>query len=295
VPYYIGRAEAIDLYAPDDPDVDEAHVFQGDVFAPSLQLMAPRPGGAADWVLTAAIVVSHDCEFTKAKRRPEHPILVAPLHELGSFPADQQRLIRENRYRYLLHLPEEDPLDREFAVDLRLMQPVAGADVRDALYLATLNSSLRQALRAKVVVRDAGADTGVKLDFFLIADAAQSSERSKLAILGAGISRIEPPMIPFVLPRIAVVARLLVEEGDTNEHEITLRWLRPTGEPAAPSIVTSFSAPKPERELMPAEEHAINIVAETQLALAEEGPYTVELDLDGQPAARKVIPVGVAG
>lgn len=152
MPLYIGRDEAVRLYAPDDPDVDTSHVFQGDIFQPSLQLLKPpRPGGAAEWILTAAIVISHECEYTKAKRRPGHPMLVAPLHELVSFTTDQQHLIRENRFRYLLHLPEEDPLDREYAADLRLIQPVAGADLADAPYWTSIGPELKRALWAKVV------------------------------------------------------------------------------------------------------------------------------------------------
>jgi hypothetical protein len=55
--------------------------------------------------------------------------------------------------------------------------------------------------------------------------------------------------------------------------------------------MTSFTIGKPEPSLLPGEEHAINVVAETQLSLPESGAYVLELDIGGKPAARKVIPV----
>lgn len=152
------RAEAVAAYADDDPAVGEDHVFQGDIFH-SQRLMTPARGGAADWPVTAAIVMSHHCEWTKAKasfaRGEDWPILWAPLHELEtSFDAGEQGLIRGGRFRYFLHLPAVGPIDRELVVDLRLIQPVAASELRDAAdeyYWASLDPPTLEALRAKLV------------------------------------------------------------------------------------------------------------------------------------------------
>lgn len=151
MPLYIGRAEAVALYAEEDDDVDESHVFQGDLFSPWLELAKPMLGNKIEPVVTAAIVISHHCEFTKAKRRPEHPILVAPLHELADFPG-QEKQIANNDFRYLLHLPADGPVATDFVADFRLIQPVAGGDLSDgAPYLATCGPELHRALQAKVI------------------------------------------------------------------------------------------------------------------------------------------------
>lgn len=152
MPAYITREEAVGLFAEGDESVDASHVFQGDIYHKTLELMAPRPGGKHDWPLAPAIVVSHDCEWTKAQRRiMQHAMLVAPLRELSAFPADQRPLVREGRVRYLFFLPHEDPLDDEYVADLRLIQPVAAADLRDAALWTSLGREFRAALRAKLV------------------------------------------------------------------------------------------------------------------------------------------------
>jgi hypothetical protein len=149
---YISRDEAVALFAADDDDVDETHVFQGDIYPRTLELMAPRPGGSPDWPLSPAIVVSHDCEWTKAKRRIlEYVILLAPLRELSAFPQDQRPLVRNGRIAYLHFLPHEAPLDAEYAADLRLIQPVSAADLQDTAVWTCSGADLRVALRAKIV------------------------------------------------------------------------------------------------------------------------------------------------
>jgi hypothetical protein len=152
VPAYVTREEAVRLFAEGDDSVDVTHVFQGDVYAKTLELMLPRPGGKADWPLAPAIVVSHDCEWTKARRRiMEYAVLVAPLRELSVFPSDQRPLVRDGRIAYLFFLPHEDPLDDEYVADLRLIQPVSAADLRDAPVWTSCGPELRAGLRAKVV------------------------------------------------------------------------------------------------------------------------------------------------
>ncbi len=145
---YISRADAVAAFAASDDDVDESHIFQGDIFH-SVTFVAP---GHDDTVLAPGIVLSHDCEYTKARRRPtEYPLIVAPLRELAAFPKDQAELIRSNRLRYLLHLPIEGPVETEQAADLRLMQPVLAAELQQYQYLTSASETLKRRIRAKVV------------------------------------------------------------------------------------------------------------------------------------------------
>lgn len=147
MPLYIGRAEAVRLFAADDPGVDESHIFQGDVFH-SVEFRVP---GKPETVLGQGIVASHDCEYTKAKGRPhELPLLVAPVRELRSFPGDQATLIRRNRLRNALFLPHEPPLDDEYMADLRLLQPILTFDLQNYQYITSASPELKRRLQAKL-------------------------------------------------------------------------------------------------------------------------------------------------
>jgi hypothetical protein len=159
LPHYVGRAEAVALYAEGDPGVGVDHVFQGDIFH-SLELYTPTARVTEDqFPLSAAIVVSHHCEWTKARKKIEEgndwPVLLAPLHELErDFDRNEQGLIRDNRFRYYLYLPANEPtMDREHAVDLRLIQPFSALSLsRSAQYYwCGLGEDLLAGLRAKVV------------------------------------------------------------------------------------------------------------------------------------------------
>jgi hypothetical protein len=130
----------------------------------------------------------------------------------------------------------------------------------------------------------------MKLDFVLIADAAQVGERAKLAILGGGITRIEPPTMPFLLPRIAVILRLLMEDADLNiGHDVEFRWIRPTGETIGPPLKSVFTLEK--QQTHPGEEQAIVLVAESGLLLQESGTHLLEVYVDGQPVSRRPIAI----
>ena len=150
---YITKAQALELYD-HDTEADDKHVFQGDVFS-DLSLFVPRAGGAAEWVLTTAVVVSHHCEWTKAKkaiaRGDDWPILVAPMHVMADAYTEWERQrIGEGGFRSLLHFPVEGLVTADYAADLRLLQPFSARDLLEAEYLATADQDLNAALRAKV-------------------------------------------------------------------------------------------------------------------------------------------------
>lgn len=144
---YISREEAADLF-----DGTPSDFFQGDILE-ALTLMTPRPGGSLDTLVANAVVLSHDCEYTKADARGfEYPIQVAPLRRLSAFSAGgQDGHIRANRFRQIMYLPAHDPLDDEYAIDLRLSQPLLAQEVVEAAHWATLGPELRFVLQAKIV------------------------------------------------------------------------------------------------------------------------------------------------
>jgi hypothetical protein len=112
-------------------------------------------------------------------------------------------------------------------------------------------------------------------------------EGAKLSLLGAGITRITPPALPYDLPRIAVVVRFLVDDDDWGTtHQLALRWTRPDGGELVPTLRATFGA---GTEQPPGgEEHAIVLVAEIgPLHFEHPGPHTLELYLDEDILARR--------
>lgn len=78
-----------------------------------------------------ALVVTHDCEWTKFVqygKAPDYPFAIAPLRKLSAFhDPDKPGLlgtIEGNRVRYLFPLPKQEPLDDAYVADLRLIQPI---------------------------------------------------------------------------------------------------------------------------------------------------------------------------
>lgn len=119
--------------------------------------MRPRRGGASDFPVAPAIVLSHDCEFTKVgKWGIQYPLIVAPLRRLAQFDGGQGELgnIRGNRVRFLFHLPPGGlELDDEYTADLTLMQPLTAAELIDARhnYVTSIGEDLKTALQYVLV------------------------------------------------------------------------------------------------------------------------------------------------
>ncbi|HZS31736.1 MAG TPA: hypothetical protein VFA37_10800 [Gaiellaceae bacterium] len=146
---YIGRAEAVALWAEGDPDVDESHVFQGDLFH-SVNFYVPHKD---ETVLYEGIIVSYDCEYTKARLRPDKaPLSIAPVRAISAFSEEHAAYIRDGQVASALYLPAHDGiLDVESMVDFRLLQPIVPNQLAGYQYVATLGPELRNALQAKLV------------------------------------------------------------------------------------------------------------------------------------------------
>jgi hypothetical protein len=134
----------------------------------------------------------------------------------------------------------------------------------------------------------------MRLDFLLLADAAEVGEAGKVSILGGGITRITPPGLPFVLPRISAVIRFVLESADFGtRHEVRLRLTEPGGKQIGSEMASLFAVEQ-KQKAHAGEEEALVIVADMSLIrLEKQGQYLLELFLDQKRVARKTLAVQV--
>lgn len=113
-------------------------------------MLRPNPGGSRDFPVSPAMVLSDDCEDTKAKKwGDDYYFVVAPLRELAQFDTGHGELgnIRAQSVRALFHLPVGGPLDREWVVDLRLTQPFTYAELVGSALWTSVGPPLKSALK----------------------------------------------------------------------------------------------------------------------------------------------------
>ena len=139
---YVTREQAATLF-----DGTAEHIYQGDIFQ-SLELIVPRAGGMLEPIITHAMVISHDCEFTKIADNVNKPLLVAPLRELDTF--SQKPQIIAGQAHALWALPAEPPLDDEYGVDFRLIQPIAVGQLKDAEHWTCLGAKAKLSMQARL-------------------------------------------------------------------------------------------------------------------------------------------------
>ena len=118
--------------------------------------MMPRAsGGYRDYDPAPVMVVSHDCEWTKVERHgTQYPLLIAPLRLLAAFtePAGIQGHIRGGRVRYLFSLPHEEPIDDDYVVDLRLIQPITAAELLSEDLWTSVGDGIKLPLQGKLLI-----------------------------------------------------------------------------------------------------------------------------------------------
>lgn len=123
------------------------HIYQGDLFE-SLSFMVPMADGHWEEKLWDLIVLSHDCEYTKIAEKPSRPLLVAPVRHLSDYQQRKAILAGENYSVWAL--PAERPLEDEYVVDFRLIQPMAVGHLQGAKRWICLGEDLRRELAARV-------------------------------------------------------------------------------------------------------------------------------------------------
>jgi hypothetical protein len=117
--------------------------------------MKPVTDGSREFPVASAVVVSHDCEFTKIRRWGlGYRLLVAPLREVAQFETGQGEVgtIRKGGVRFLFYLPVGGPMDAEFAADLTAIQPLTAAELLDADLWTCLGPGLKPALQGALAV-----------------------------------------------------------------------------------------------------------------------------------------------
>lgn len=134
----------------------------------------------------------------------------------------------------------------------------------------------------------------MRLDFLILADAAEVGDRGKVSILGGAITRVTPPELPFRLPHVCAVVRLAADAEDRGvTHEASFRWLSPGGQQIGPTLRNEFTISG--EETLGGEEHGVMVVVEmVMLPLTEEGPHRFQFLLDGEVLAVRQIAVAVA-
>lgn len=140
---YLERPEADSEYGG-----QTGHIYQGHLFQ-AVEFMVPHADGTWGDKIWDAIVVSHDCEYTKIAEKPTKPLLIAPVRLLSDY--QQREQILEGGAYGLWALRQEGPLgDDAYVVDFRLIQPIAVQQLQDAKHWTCLGPELREQLAVRL-------------------------------------------------------------------------------------------------------------------------------------------------
>jgi hypothetical protein len=131
----------------------------------------------------------------------------------------------------------------------------------------------------------------VRLDTFLLADAAAATPDGKLYIHGGGITRLTTSALPL-LATLAVVVRFQMEPKDfRTDHTFSLSLSDPDGSVVLPPVPIEF--PKQTRPQLPKGEEtflqvALNLGAVT---FSRAGAYKLKFAADGHTVRQMTLPV----
>jgi hypothetical protein len=123
----------------------------------------------------------------------------------------------------------------------------------------------------------------MRIDTFLLADAA-SGAGGKLFIHGGGISRVNAPAFPFVLPQLALAARFVLDEADYGQsHRFEALVRDPTNTQIFAMKPVEFEIPPPPSSHFEGEEHALQFALNmSPLTFEDAGIYRFELRVNGE-------------
>ena len=116
----------------------------------------------------------------------------------------------------------------------------------------------------------------------VLCDAATQDSSSKLNILGA-FDTIYAPQLPAMHLQCAVALRITFQPGDEGTRQLSLNFVNADGRSIMPAV-----PPIPIEVALPEEAHFVTrnfVVNIQQLQFAEAGAYSVDVRIDGQPAA----------
>jgi hypothetical protein len=124
----------------------------------------------------------------------------------------------------------------------------------------------------------------MKLEVFLLADSAETVDRGKVSIEGAGITRVTSDVMPFVVTRLAAVARFVFarDEERTAPYSVRVRWVRPDGSGLHSPPVQVRPREYQEVPVAHDEERGFfYIVQMRDVSFPEPGLYRMEVLVDG--------------
>jgi hypothetical protein len=127
----------------------------------------------------------------------------------------------------------------------------------------------------------------VKVDFFILADAASAAE-GKLYLHGGAITRLNLASLPAAVT-LAGAVRLLVDESDPTKppQRFGVEWHRPDGTLLGPALEAE-TPPEPQQEgLREGEERGLLVILTFALVIDAYGPHEVRVTLDGEHAAER--------
>lgn len=135
----------------------------------------------------------------------------------------------------------------------------------------------------------------MKFDTIILADAANESQ-GKLNLLGAGITRINAPMIPWTQPQLVVIVRAFFAAEDLEkDHEIKLELLGPDGTAILPPLSGAVTPSDLGPILEVGVEGEINALQANfgihGILFARAGLHHFVVELDGEEVARHPLPV----
>jgi hypothetical protein len=121
----------------------------------------------------------------------------------------------------------------------------------------------------------------MKLNYVILADAAETASNGKFSLLGGGVETIFAPAFPTIRSGLAMVAKLLASASETEqEHDFHIEITGPNEFHAPLGDVRFTVIP---RSGASDEGTPINLIINMQILLfPEPGPYMLHFSVDNQ-------------
>ena len=132
----------------------------------------------------------------------------------------------------------------------------------------------------------------MRLDTFLLADAATAPPDGKLYVHGGGLTVIRAPVVPLSIP-LAVVIRIRVDDAELRSaHELVLSITGPDGNPVWPTQRLGFGPVDQIDPLAEGEERYIQVALSFgAIGFPTVGVYRFVLEGDGELLREMSVPV----
>jgi hypothetical protein len=132
----------------------------------------------------------------------------------------------------------------------------------------------------------------MRLDSFLLADGA-SAHDGKLYLLGGGVTRINPPQLPWIHPQLALVLRLRFDHLDdvAADHTVGVSLWYPDGSSLLAPPTFPLQREQPTTVSSDEEIYLHFVLNLGGLPLVQEGTYRIEIALDDEVVREMALPV----